>query len=630
MRESGKKQGAVVFLTAGAIAARNNYLLGGTKTAGMALSGTKLYMENNLPLQIKEALLILAVIAIMLFAIVYIIADMRKKQKEDLLGREEQDRQTLKVMAALSAGYDGIYFVNLDKDLYAIVKFGGSLREEVANLARQTHIFSKAMRDYIENFVAPEFQESMAMKLRNRVLIERFETEQNFGIQYQVKPNEYGQTYFEMNFADVSETSSDHLMVVGFRCVDEAVKLENEKNRALQEAFDSANKANNAKSDFLSKMSHDMRTPMNAIIGMTAIAEANIDNKERVADSLGKIKTASNHLLGIINEVLDMSKIESGKINLKEEAFNLSDLLNNVLVIVQPQIEQHGHHFQRRITDIGHDNVIGDSLRIQQVFVNIMSNAIKYTPDNGNISMSVMEKKTSQKSYGCYEFIFEDDGIGMSKQYIEHIFDPFSRAEDVRISKIQGTGLGMAISRNIVHMMNGEIHVESEEGKGSKFTITIFLKLQEKREEQPKESDDVEECRYAGKRALLVDDNELNREIAVEILKMAGMDVEQAENGKEAVDKFLASEEGYYDIIFMDIQMPVMNGYDATVAIRSMERADAVSVPIIAMTANAFMEDVEASKNAGMNEHLSKPIDIERLSSVLGKYLGSRQEKEDK
>lgn len=623
MRESERKRGPVVFLAAGVSVTKNCYLLDGNP-ARMAFTGTKPCWEDNLPLQVKEVLLMLAVIAMMLFAIVYIIADMRKKQKADLLGREEQDKQTLKVMAALSADYDGIYYVNLDKDLYAIVKFGGSLREEVANLASKTHIFSKAMRDYIENFVAPEFQEGMAMKLRNRALIERFKTEQNFGVQYQVKPNEGGQTYFEMNFADVSEKSSDHLMVVGFRCVDEAVKLENEKNKALQEAFDSANKANNAKSEFLSKMSHDMRTPMNAIIGMTAIAAANIDDKEKVAESLEKITTASNHLLGIINEVLDMSKIESGKINLKEEEFNLSDLLNSMFAMVQPQIEQHGHHFQMRIMDIRHEDVIGDRLRIQQVFVNIMNNAIKYTPDNGNICLTVTEKKVSQNSYVCYEFVFEDDGIGMSEKYIEHIFDPFSRAEDVRISKIQGTGLGMAISRNIVHMMNGEIHVESEEGIGSKFIITIFLKLQDKQEELPQEQKEFGECKYSDRRALLVDDNELNREIAVEILKMAGMDVEEAENGKEAADKFSQSKDGYYDIIFMDIQMPVMNGYDATAAIRSMKRADALDVPIIAMTANAFMEDVEASKSAGMNEHLSKPIDIEKLSAVLGKYLGSR------
>lgn len=704
--------------------------------------------------QARYALFVICGIAVVGIIMAITIGRRHKKRQAE----EQSEKQYLGVLAALSTNYDGIYYVNLDNDTYKIIKFADTLREEVGNMARKSHVFSKTIEEYIEVFVASEYQESIRKQVVKDVLIERFKTESNFEIQYQVKPNDDNQIYFQMHFVDVSEKPSEHLAVLGFRCVDETVREESEQRQTLQEAFDAANKANSAKSDFLSRMSHDIRTPMNGIIGMTAIASAHLDDKDRVSDALTKIASASRHLLGLINEVLDMSKIESGKINLKEEEFNLSDLLNNMLVMVQPQIKQHNHNLQVHVKDIQHEDVIGDSLRIQQVFVNIMSNAVKYTPDHGHICVEVSEKPYNKHQYGCYEFVFEDDGIGMSEEFVRHIFEPFSRAEDDRTSKIQGTGLGMAITRNIVKMMNGEINVESEEGRGSKFTITMFLKLQNKQEyetedlkglsvliadddqlsceatcdileelgmecewvlsgeeaakrvedahrenrdyfavildwqmpgmngvqttkamkrvvgehmpvvilsaydwsdiemdaraagvdsflskpvlkngfiklfrklkngdddtETSPELGEVSDCQYPGRRILLVEDNELNREIATEVLGMTGMEIEEAENGKIAVDKFSASEPGYYDVIFMDIQMPVVNGYDATAAIRSLKRPDARRVPIIAMTANAFVEDVEAAKNAGMNEHLSKPLDFDKLAAVLNKYLG--------
>ena len=441
--------------------------------------------------------------------------------------------------------------------------------------------------------------------------------------------------YRRINILLSEDEDSGHIQAF-FICNSTTVQKRKEAaaKKALIDAFEAANRANNAKSDFLSKMSHDIRTPMNAIIGMTAIAEAHIEDRERVSDSLNKIDSASRHLLGLINEVLDMSKIESGKMSLNSEAFNLSEMINNLMVIMQPQIIEHSHEVSVNVEKLEHEKVIGDALRLQQCFVNIMGNAIKYTSDGGKIGLEVREKESKQQNIGCYEFVFSDNGIGMSKDYIEHIFEPFTREEDDRTSKIQGTGLGMTITKSIVTMMDGDIKVESEPGKGSRFTVTVCLKLQETNKVVPdvnmynsvnarKEAiDEITNFNYENRRVLIVEDNELNMEIAIEIFKMAGMETDTAENGAEAVDKFTEHEENYYDMIFMDIQMPVMNGYEATAAIRAMDRSDAKHVPIVAMTANAFAEDVRDSKRAGMNAHLAKPIDFGHLTDILKRCLG--------
>ena len=533
-------------------------------------------------------------------------------------------------------------------------------------------------------------------------------------------------------------------------------KAEIESRKALKEAYRSAENASRAKTQFLSNMSHDIRTPMNAIVGLTAIAGANIENQEKVIECLGKITKSSRHLLGLINEVLDMARIESGKMSLTEEDFNLPELVDNLITMTKTSIDEHHHSFEVHIDHIEHEAVCGDSLRIQQVFVNLMSNAIKYTPDGGHIIFSIREKPNGFSELGCYEFTIEDDGIGMTPEFQKIMFDPFSRADDHRTTKVQGTGLGMAITRNIVHLMNGDIEVDSAPNKGTKITVTVYLKLQESEKEQEKElvdlpvlvvDDDrtccestvatledigidgewvltgaeaVERCRarhknnsdyfavildwkmpgmdgietarniracvgedvtiiiltafefseieeearsagvnafiakplfrsrltatlrqfvsgkkeknarncledfanadYSGKRILLVEDNELNREIAIEIMGMTGAEIDVAENGKIAVDKIADAPENWYDLVFMDIQMPIMNGYEATAAIRSLSGARG-QVPIIAMTANAFAEDVQLAKNTGMNEHMAKPLDMHKLNEILKTWL---------
>lgn len=538
-------------------------------------------------------------------------------------------------------------------------------------------------------------------------------------------------------------------------------RKDKETKKALLDAYEAADRASCAKTDFLSRMSHDIRTPMNAIIGMTAIAGTKLHDPDGMEECLGKVATASRHLLSLINEVLDMSRIESGTLTLNEEDFNLLDMVESLVNTLTAKTKEKRHRIAFRAHGVRNTNVRGDALRLQQIFMNVMSNSIKYTGEDGEISIDIMEKDSPQEQIGCYEFVFKDNGIGMTSEFLQHIYDPFERAEDVRISKIQGTGLGMTISRNIIQMMGGDIQIESEPGVGTIVTITIPLKyqvpgvvnradlegrtvlvvddepfagegtcvllqnlgihgewvqsgeealeyMQEKRKKEedvfailvdlnmpdmngmetakalrsledaetpiilvsshewvdvevearlagvnafirkpldksrllkafrnfmPKDRieasdgslEQLEEADYSSKRILVVEDNDLNREIAQEILSMTGVKVETAENGKQAVDMVTASEEGYYDLILMDLQMPVMNGHDATRALRAMGRKDIRELPIIAMTANAFLDDVQQSKASGMNEHMSKPLDVDQLQRMLSRWLGKRK-----
>lgn len=532
------------------------------------------------------------------------------------------------------------------------------------------------------------------------------------------------------------------------------VTKEKQRQDSLRRAMRTAEMANRAKSDFLSSVSHDIRTPMNGVIGMATIAAANLDDKERVEDCLGKINIASTHLLNIINEVLDMSKIESGKLILSEKPFDISELLQNTVVINYHAIQEKEHDFRVYIEELQHEMVVGDPMRLQQVVTNLVSNAVKYTPRKGRVVLELREKGSSVPGFGCYEIVVQDNGIGMSPAFIRRIFDPFERAEDSRLNKIQGTGLGMSIVQNIVRLMQGEVQVESQEDQGSRFCITVYLKLDEEHKLRPderlrdlpvlvinndhaiceqtvtmlekigmhgewtdggataiekvrerrqrgqpyfavilnnymKEMDSFEMARsirqetggmlpilmtaydwsniekkaadagvhrflsrpvykakllaqmesllpggaqeeavqkavFPGVRALVAEDNVLNMEIAKEILKMLEIQVETAENGKEAVEKFQDSKPGTYDLIFMDIQMPVMNGYRAAERIRSLDRADSKTIYILAMTADAFAEDIQRAKASGMNDHIAKPISLEQLVQTISRYTAPK------
>ena len=531
-------------------------------------------------------------------------------------------------------------------------------------------------------------------------------------------------------------------------------------NSRLREELEAAEAANRAKSSFLSNMSHDIRTPMNAILGMTAIAQAHIDEKSRVQDSLCKIQTASNHLMSLVNDVLDMSRIDSGRMTINSELFSLADLVHDIAVILRPQAAQKQQSLQIEIGQIHEESLIGDPLRLRQILVNIIGNAVKYTQAGGEIQVEISQRLEDGDGRGgrvWVDFVCRDNGIGMSPDFLERIFQPFERVKSAKVNRIEGTGLGMAIVKSLVDRMGGTIQVESREGVGSCFRLELPMNAapQERRslglpQGQPVLLVECQEVRaaqmadylrssglepvclttalsavtwlteaqyedrmpcalvlgqeladmsvlelaaharqlagpsfpillvseadwaqieyravragvdafvpcplfksrlletlsklicgaqgeragesgqtdYSGFRVLLVEDNELNQEIAVELLSMTGVQVETADNGLHALDIFRASPECYFDLIFMDIQMPVMDGYEAARQIRRLERGDARSVYIVAMTANAFVEDIRRSRDAGMDGHVSKPVDLEHLQEVLRTRLQRRE-----
>ena len=430
------------------------------------------------------------------------------------------------------------------------------------------------------------------------------------------------------------------------------------RSQELQAALQAAEVANREKSDFLSRMSHDIRTPMNAIMGMTDIASAHIDTPEKVQDCLRKISLSSQHLLGLINDVLDMSKIESGKMTLAEEVIELPEVMDTIVSIMQSSVKARQQQFDVRLRHIRHEQLCCDSLRLRQVLINVLSNASKFTPPGGTVSFDIEETASENAAKAWFKFTVRDTGIGIKPEFLRDIFKPFTRERDSRIDKTEGSGLGMAISKKIVDLMGGTIEVSSEVGTGTEFTIseplpiilisaydsadvetkarqagvngfmtkpvfmsTLCRALQRYVLGQAAADEQKSKTDFSGKRFLLVEDNALNREIAMEMLESAGAVVESACDGAEGAAKFAAEPAGYYDLLLMDVQMPVMNGYEATQKIRASAKTDARTVPIVAMTADAFAEDIIEAKKAGMNSHLAKPLNLATLVREINKQL---------
>ena len=396
-------------------------------------------------------------------------------------------------------------------------------------------------------------------------------------------------------------------------------KLKKAKNVAT-EALQTAENANKAKTDFLSNMSHDIRTPMNAIIGITSLIRHDAGNKAKVIEYAEKIDISSQHLLGIINDVLDMSKIEAGKTVFKYSDFSILDLVQELDTIFHTQISEKQQTLTIIKENIQHGWVNGDQVHLMQIFSNLLSNAVKYTQEGGGIQFFVEECETKSSVYAKYRFLVSDNGMGMSADFKDTIFDAFTRAESSLTNKIQGTGLGMAITKNLVEAMGGTIDVESELGQGSCFEVLLDLKIAEDRTvalAAQEETDEQDGNILQGMKFLCAEDNELNAEILIELLKIEGAECTICENGEEILEAFEQSAPGDYDMILMDVQMPVMNGYDATKAIRRSSHEVAKKIPIIAMSANAFSEDVQHSLAAGMNAHISKPVEMKVLEKTI-------------
>ena len=405
-----------------------------------------------------------------------------------------------------------------------------------------------------------------------------------------------------------------------------AIKAVNEavERAVLEEKLHKAQAAEKAKTTFLSNMSHDIRTPMNAIIGFATLAKNNVDDPARTEDYMEKILSSGNYLLSLINDVLDMSRIESGKLNIEEMPCSISEVFADIGNIVQAQMEAKQLSFTMEATDVADEAIYCDKLHLNQVLLNLLSNAMKFTPAGGSVNLSVCQQPLAPEGCGAYQIRVKDTGIGMSEDFIQHIFEPFERERNSTVSGIQGTGLGMAISKSIVDAMGGTISVQSQEGKGTEFIIDFVFRLQPESEKAkasaPAADVPLIEADLRGKRLLVVEDNELNREIATELLSESGFLVETAEDGSVALEMVKAADAGYYDLILMDVQMPLMNGYDAACAIRALE-GEKSTVPIVAMTANAFEEDRQHAMECGMNDHVAKPIDVQVLSGVISRIL---------
>ena len=407
----------------------------------------------------------------------------------------------------------------------------------------------------------------------------------------------------------------------------QAMKEMEESNKKLKkakdittEALQTAENANKAKTDFLSNMSHDIRTPMNAIIGVTSLIRHDAGNKAKVIEYADKIDISSQHLLGIINNVLDMSKIEAGKTVFKYTDFSILDFITELNTIFHSQIDEKNQTLTIIKENIRHEWVNGDQVHLMQIFSNLVSNAVKYTQEGGKIQFLVEECETKSSVYAKYRFLVSDNGMGMSADFKDTIFDAFTRAESSMTNKIQGTGLGMAITKNLVEAMGGTIDVESELGQGSCFEVLIDLRIAEDRfvsSAEQAEKDEPAGNVLKGMRFLCAEDNELNAEILMELLKIEGAECTICENGKRVLEAFEQSAPGDYDMILMDVQMPVMNGYEATKAIRRSSHELAKTIPIIAMTANAFSEDIQHSLAAGMNAHVSKPVEMKVLEKTI-------------
>lgn len=547
-----------------------------------------------------------------------IFANMNINEQKNKEIKEEQQKKLYfeyqNIIKGFSSFYHSVFYIDLSVGKFQV--FNES--QDIANYIKDSDNYNYLINLYSDNLIHKDDNEKFINELSIKTICERISKgETIYNLEYRRK---YGGYYGWMRIHIILAESRNNIpvkVILAAHSVEEEKEQEKQNRKALLTAYESAKNANEAKSNFLAQMSHDIRTPMNAIVGMSVIASNNIDNKDKLKDCLEKINVSSNHLLALINDILDMSKIEKGKIELAEEPFQLKELMESIKSIVRSGFSNKNQEINFINVNLVHEKLIGDVNRIKQVLLNLIINAIKYTPENGKIWITTQEINIRTSGVGCFVFIVEDTGIGMSKEFLKYIFEPFAR--DERVKHIQGTGLGMSIAHGIVSAMKGNIQIESEKGKGSCFTVKLYLKIADESNEERNKINlsETGTKTIKGKRILIAEDNALNMEIVQTILQGMGFITEGAVNGKEAVELFKISEKGKYSAILMDLQMPVMDGYTAAYEIRNCNHPQSVSIPIIALTANAFAEDIAKVLAVGMNNHVSKPIDYNRLLGVL-------------
>ncbi len=549
------------------------------------------------------------------------VSELRKNLRDYI---SHASTQANSMITAMASDYRCVYYANLDTD--DAVCYRGDPHDPEQTPVGEHFPYLARLTWYAENCVTEMYREGFLTFVNPDNVRSRLAAEPIIAYRYLAKRE--GREYYEMiRMAGVrrAEDRDDHIVhAVGFGLteIDAEMRESMAKNEALAEALTVAEDASRAKTAFLSNMSHEIRTPMNAIIGLDTLALHDAGLSEQTRDYLEKIGASARHLLGLINDILDMSRIESGRVILHKEEFSLGAVLEEINTMVMSQCSDKGLHYECRVLSEMDDWYVGDATKLKEVLINILSNAIKFTEAPGSVTMTV--RRTAQfEDQSTLCFRVQDTGIGMDQDFLPKIFDPFSQEDGSTKNKYGSTGLGMAITKNIVEMMNGTISVESEKGVGTVFTVFVTLKNSEHEEAAPGQETasasggDEQRPTLAGRRILLAEDIEINAEIMMDVLSMEEIEADHAENGRVAVEMFSASTPGSYSAILMDIRMPEMDGLEAAAAIRALDRPDAKKIPIIALTANAFDEDVQRSLQAGMNAHLSKPVEPDHLYRTL-------------
>ena len=567
-----------------------------------------------------------------------ILRDVTERKKIEIENTRRMD-----LIMGLTKEYESVYLVDLDADTYEIYR----RNDKIVNKYRR--IFSPSYTDTIEAFayqgVSRQDRDNFLLQTDIHHAAETLHKKGGFTFSFRTG-NTGAPQYYQVKAVRIG-TGKPIQMLLGFANIEEERQEELRKRRLLETALEQARHADDAKSAFLSNMSHDIRTPMNAIIGFANIASAHIDDPEKVRDSLQKIMASSNHLLQLINNVLDMSRIESGRMVLEESWINLRELIEEVTDLMKPEIMAHRHEYTFQVADTVPEYVLCDKLRMTQLLLNLLSNAVKYTPRQGRVKLEVSEGAGAPTGYTTLAFVVSDTGIGISREFQKKLFEPFERENNTTVSKVMGSGLGMPICKGIVDSMGGSMTVDSMQGRGTVITVHLAMRCKEcdKQEETTSVTallrDNTENAisipaktavfthkrtrgahkKSGPRRLLVVEDNELNREIAKELLEDDGYLVETAEDGETSVVMIARSDKEYYDAILMDIQMPGIDGYEAARSIRRLYDKEHAEIPIIAMTANAFDEDMEKARSAGMDGYIAKPVDPESMKTILEMIL---------
>ena len=568
---------------------------------------------------------------VLLFAgyiLVLVVENRRQKAKLTMEKQEMRD-----IVNSTSLLFTSFVLADLKNDSYEYLKSDIHKPGEAENVGSrkrfpQKGIYSQLRNDWETQVVQEDMQVRDYFTIGS---IQKNLTEDTPFLQYEYRVREDNIRWKQISVLCLKREKGVPVSVLmATQDVTELKEAEMKNRLAIEEAYRAAKAANEAKSEFLSNMSHDMRTPMNAIIGFATLLDRDADQPDKVREYGRKISASGQHLLSFINNVLDMSKIESGNHTLNITEFSLRELVEELDVLIQPQIQEKKQTLSVRICDVEGERFQGDRLGLSQILQNLLSNAVKYTREGGHIELTILGLPRVSKGYARLRFQVQDNGIGMRPEFVEHIFDPFTRENNSTVSGIQGTGLGMTITKNLVDLMGGTICVKSAPGAGSTFRVELELRCPEEPTEASRQREEhislsgaktLEEMRM-----LVAEDNDINAEILEELLSMEGASCDRTVNGQDAVERFRHTPPAFYDAVLLDIQMPVMNGYEAARAIRALDRSDAATIPIVAMTANAFAEDVQKAMEAGMSAHISKPIDMDVLRDALLKLIppGSR------